>query len=121
MKDDTLVVLKLGCIPASPRERVYKTDSEGSPPEMLTRVPLLTLLLEKGRTYLCKLCIAQACLTLCISMSCSPPGSSVHRILQARILEWVAIPFARGFALTQGSNLGLLRCRQILYYLNHLQ
>ena len=29
-------------------------------------------------------------------MDCSPPGSSVHRILQARILEWVAIPFSRG-------------------------
>ena len=29
-------------------------------------------------------------------MDCSPPGSSVHGILQARILEWVAIPFSRG-------------------------
>ena len=29
-------------------------------------------------------------------MDCSPPGSSVHSILQARILEWVAIPFSRG-------------------------
>ena len=31
----------------------------------------------------------------CDHMDCSPPGSSVHRILQARILEWVAIPFSR--------------------------
>ena len=30
-------------------------------------------------------------------MDCSPPGSSVHRILQARILEWVAIPFSRAY------------------------
>ena len=29
-------------------------------------------------------------------MDCSPPGSSDHRVLQARILEWVAIPFSRG-------------------------
>ena len=36
------------------------------------------------------------CLTLCNPMGCSLPGSSVHRILQARILEWVAIPFSRG-------------------------
>ena len=36
------------------------------------------------------------CLTLCDPMDCSPPGSSVHGILQARILEWVAIPFSRG-------------------------
>ena len=34
----------------------------------------------------------QSCLTLCNSMDCSPPGSSVHGILQARILEWVACP-----------------------------
>ena len=34
---------------------------------------------------------AQSCLTLCDHMDCSPPGSSVHRILQARILEWFAI------------------------------
>ena len=37
-----------------------------------------------------------SCLTLCDPMNCSPPGSSVNRILQARILEWVAIPFSRG-------------------------
>ena len=39
---------------------------------------------------------AQSCLTLCDPMGCNPPGSSVHRIFQARILEWVAISFSRG-------------------------
>ena len=39
---------------------------------------------------------AQSCLALCNSMHCSPPGSSVHEILQARVPEWVAIPFSRG-------------------------
>ena len=38
----------------------------------------------------------QSCLTLGNSMGCSPPGSSVCGILQARILEWVAMPFSRG-------------------------
>ena len=38
---------------------------------------------------------------------CSPPGSSVHGILQARILEWVAISFSRGIFLIQGWNPGL--------------
>ena len=38
--------------------------------------------------------VAQSCLILCDPMDCSPPGSSVHGILQARILEWVAIPFS---------------------------
>ena len=36
------------------------------------------------------------CLTLCDPMDCSLPGSSVYGILQARILEWVAVPFSRG-------------------------
>ena len=40
--------------------------------------------------------VAQSCPTLCNSVDCSPPGSSVHGILQARILKWVAIPFSRG-------------------------
>ena len=39
---------------------------------------------------------AQSCPTLCSPMDHSPPGSSVHRIFQARILEWVAISFTRG-------------------------
>ena len=38
---------------------------------------------------------AQSCLTVCDTMECIPPGSSVHGILQARILQWVAIPFSR--------------------------
>ena len=51
---------------------------------------------------------AQSCLTLCDPMDCSLPGSSVHGILPARILEWVAISSSRGISLTQGSNLYLL-------------
>ena len=47
-------------------------------------------------------------------MDCSLPRSSVHGILQARILERVAISFSRGSFPTQGLNLGLLHCRQIL-------
>ena len=38
---------------------------------------------------------AQSCTTLCNPMDCSPPGSSVHGILQARILEWVAISYSK--------------------------
>ena len=56
--------------------------------------------------------VAQSCLTLCDPMDCSLPGSSVHGIFQARILEWVSIPFSchfllQGIFLTQGSNPGL--------------
>ena len=40
--------------------------------------------------------VAQLCLTLCDPVDCTPPGSSVHGILQARIPEWVAMPSSRG-------------------------
>ena len=40
--------------------------------------------------------VAQSCPTLCDPVDCSPPGSTVHGIFQARILEWVAISFSRG-------------------------
>ena len=40
--------------------------------------------------------LLQSCLTLCDTMDCSQPDSSVHGILQARILEWVAISFSKG-------------------------
>ena len=53
------------------------------------------LVLEKSSLFL-KSEVAQPCPTLCDPMDCSPPGSSVHGILQARILEWVAISFSRG-------------------------
>ena len=54
-------------------------------------------------------------------MNCSMAGSSVHGILQTRILDRVAIPFSRGIVLIpQGLNLGLLHCRQILYHLSYL-
>ena len=43
-----------------------------------------------------KVFVAQSCLTLCDTMDYSLPGSSVHGILQARMLEWVAISFSRG-------------------------
>ena len=45
--------------------------------------------------------VAQSCLTHCDPMDWSPPGSSVHGILQARVLEWVAIPFSRGSSQTR--------------------
>ena len=51
-----------------------------SPSDVLSRQALVVLL----------------CLTLCDPMDCSPPGSYVHGILQASILEWAAIPFSRG-------------------------
>ena len=52
--------------------------------------------------------VTQSCPTLCEPVGCSPPGSSVHGILQARILEWVPMPSSKVIFQTQGSNPHLL-------------
>ena len=62
-----------------------------------------------SRSYFYCCSVTQSCPTLCNDpMNCSPPGSSVHGILQARILEWVAISFSRGSSQTRRSNPCLL-------------
>ena len=53
---------------------------------------------QEGRKTLCARSVAQSCPTLCYPRDCSPPGSAVHGILQARTLEWVAISSSRGFS-----------------------
>ena len=62
-----------------------------------------------------KVLVPQSCLTLCDLMNCSPPGSSIHGILQARIRSGLPSPSPRIFP-TQRSNPGLLHC--ILYHLS---
>ena len=51
-----------------------------------------------------KLLVTQQCSTLCDPTDCSPPGSSDLGILQARILEWVPIPFSRGSSQPRGQT-----------------
>ena len=63
--------------------------------------------------------ITKSCPTLCNPVDCSLPGSSVHGILQARILEWETHFLLQGIFMTQELNRGLLHCRQILYRLSH--
>ena len=72
-------------------------------------------------SYYSKVLVAQSCPTLCDPTDSSPEGSSVHEILQARILEWVAIPFSRGSSgsrdqphISYVSSVG----RPVLYHLN---
>ena len=67
----------------------------------------------------CAVLVAPAAPPLCDPLDCSPPGSSVHGILQARILEWVATPSSRASFWPQGSNQGLAHCRWILYQLSY--
>ena len=63
--------------------------------------------------------VTQSCPILCDPMDCSLPGSSIHGIFQARILEWVATFLLQQIFLTQELNLGLPHCRQMLYHLSH--
>ena len=63
--------------------------------------------------------VAQSCLTLCNPMDCSPPGSSVHGIFQARTLEWVAISFSRRSSRPRDwTRISCVSCigRKILYH-----
>ena len=63
------------------------------------------------------LCSAtQSCPILYDSMDCSPPGSSVHEIFQARILEWVSISFSRGSSQARAQTCVSSTGRQILYH-----
>ena len=69
------------------------------------------------RTYLL------SCLTLCDPMDYRPPGSSVHGILQARILEWAATPSSRGSSRPKNQTLiSYVSCigRRVLYHWHHL-
>ena len=64
-----------------------------------------------------KVLVAQLCSTLCNPMDCKPPGSSVPGILQAGILEWVAILFSKGSSQPRIEPRSF--ALQILYYLSH--
>ena len=63
--------------------------------------------------------VAQLCLIICNPMDCSPPGSSVHGILQAGILEWVAISFSRGSSRPRDSACISCTGRWIPHHLSH--
>ena len=86
--------------------------------KFLTKTEVIVSLVNCCCVCVCVL-VTKLCPILCNPMDYSPPGSSVHGILQARILEWVAIPFSRLSSLTQGLKLGLPHCRNIPCHLSH--
>ena len=72
--------------------------------------------------YLIACVCPQLCLTLCTRMGYSPPGSSVHEIFQARILEWISISLSRGSSWPRDwTHVFCVYCfgRQVLYQLSH--
>ena len=66
-----------------------------------------------------KVLVPQSCPTLYDPMDCSPPGSSVQGILQARILEWIAIPFSRGSSQPRDWTEVSCISGRFLYHLSH--
>ena len=81
----------------------------------LRRMCILLLLIYKSE-------VAQLCPTLCHPMDCSPPGSSVCGIFQARKLEWVTISFCRSSQPSDWTCISSVSCigRQVLYHWCHL-
>ena len=64
-------------------------------PHLQKRVPIYQI--SSRLLFMCMRAPShQSCPTLCDPLHCSPPGSSVHGIFQARIMEWVAVSFSRG-------------------------
>ena len=63
--------------------------------------------------------VRQSCPTLCNPMDCSPLGSSVHGILQARILEWVVIPFSMGSSQSRDQTQVSCIAGRFFYHLSH--
>ena len=64
--------------------------------------------------------VAQSCATLCDPMDCSLPGSSIHGIFQARVLEWGAVSFSRGSSrLRNQTQVSCIAGRCLPYPLSH--
>ena len=82
-------------------------------------IPFITYCLTRSKhQYKNNAKLLQLCLTLCDPMDCSPPGSSVHGISQARVLEWVAISSSKGSSeLRNRTCVSYVSCigRRVLY------
>ena len=107
--------------PCSHKERAPSRRGQG----VLTRPPENRLnsgdqarwALKRWRYRPCCCCsVSRLCPTVWDPTDCSPPGSSVHRILQPRTLEWVAIPFSRGSSQLRDWTHVFCIGRRVLYH-----
>ena len=132
VKNNDQVIIKGKIQMPSKGIRKYSFHNKMKPIEFAKMIPLLTYQIGKdiknigicywwpcGKTTAVVLCWSEVKgIQLCPTLW-DPMDYTVHGILQARILEWVAFPSSRGIFPTQGSNPGLLHCRWILYQLSH--
>ena len=89
------------------------------PTQELNQGPLLCRQILYQLSYQKESEVAQLCPTLCDPMNCSQPGSSVHGDFPGKNTGVCCHALLQGIFPTQGSNLGLPHCRQILYHLSH--
>ena len=106
-------------------EEIKPVNPKGNQPWIFVRrtdveaeAPILWSPDMRSHAWVCAT-LLQSCPTLCDPMDYSPPGPSVHGILQARILEWVAIPFSRRSSQLRYWTRVYLYSRRILYHLSH--
>ena len=100
---------------------LYKSTTQERPSRLWEPLEFMNFWEVQGQCMCAK--SLQLCPTLCSSMDSSPPGSFVHGILQARILEWVAMPPSRGSSQTRDwIHVSYVSCIgwQVFYYLCHL-
>ena len=82
--------------PSLSKLHIYIVSSKSLLINTLFTINIWNEILRIFEEVVCVYSVAQSCLTFCNCMYCSLPGSSVHGVFQARILEWVTIPFSRG-------------------------
>ena len=82
--------------------------------KMITKFKIFSLKLN----LTCESVVTKSCLVFCDPMDCSPPGFSVHEILQAKTPEWLATPFSRGYS-WPGIKPGSPTLQVVLYCLSH--
>ena len=107
--DALLKIVSLGTSLAVQWLRLHASNTGGSGPCWRTKIP------HAGMLNLCP--------ALCDSMGCSPPGSFIHGVFQAKILEWIAISYSRGSSQNRDrTHVSYISCmgRQVLYHSCHL-
>ena len=123
----SVVSISLRACGRQPTRLLCPWNSPGKNPEVGCHTLLQGIFLTKGLNP-CVLCllhcqyeceVAQSCLTLCDPMDCSPPGSSIHGIFSGNKTGVGCHFLLHGIFPIQGSNPGLLHCRQTLYFLSH--
>ena len=115
LKSRNIACFLSGSLSSDPNSGSLAQENNQKYRKIFTHRDVITVLLFIYNNNESESKVAQSCPTLCNPVDYSLPGSSIHGILQAGILEWVAISLLQGIFPTQGSTQGLPHCRQTFY------